>query len=100
MIVMYMHILTAKPTCTLDGITLVFEDREKKKDFEKSKDSDKLEKIIRECFGECPKISCAVYGETIADIVQDEEQNKNADGDIFINLAKQSDEYPENIKLD
>ena len=100
MLMLYMHILTAKPTCTGGGLTLVFEDRETKKDFEKAKDSDKLEMIIKECFGECPKISCAVRGEEIADIVQDEEPNENSDGDIFINLAKQSDAYPENIKLD
>lgn len=100
MIVMYMHILTAKPTCAGGGITLVFDDREKKKDFEKAKDSDKLERIIRECFGECPRLTCDVEGEAIADIVQDETPPEGTDGDIFINLAKQSDEYPENIKLD
>ena len=100
MIVMYMHIINAKPKLTENGIAVVFADKDNKKDFVKAKESDKLEEIIKECFGECPPVSYAAEGEAIGDGVRNAARDEIPGNDIFINLAKQSDEYPENIKLD
>ena len=95
-LVLYFHIADAVPRKNRESLVLVFPSKEKKNDFERSSDKDKLQKIITEIFGMCPEIlltSDANFEEFI------EEGNANND-DLFLSLEKKIDDFPENIKFD
>ncbi len=95
-LVMYFHISDAVPKKNREDLVLMFSSKEKKDDFERSSDNEKLGKIITEIFGFCPKIlstSAANFEEFV------EESDTNND-DLFLSLEKRSDDFPENIKFD
>jgi hypothetical protein len=95
-LVMYFHIADAVPKKNRENLVLVFSSKEKKDDFERSSDKEKLQKIINEIFGFNPEI-LSTTDDNFEEFA--EESNMNND-DLFSSLEKRSDDFPENIKFD
>ena len=95
-LVMYFHISEAVPKKNGDNLVLMFSSKEKKNDFERSSDGEKLEKIIIEIFGFCPKI----LSTSDVNFEEFEEVSDAENDDLFSSLEKRIDDFPENIKFD
>lgn len=95
-LVMYFHISEAVPKKNGDNLVLMFSSKEKKNDFERSSDGEKLEKIIIDIFGFCPKI----LSTSDANFEEFEEVSDAGNDDLFSSLEKRIDDFPENIKFD
>ncbi len=93
---LYLHISEAIPLKSKKGILLQFPDKQLKQDFDTSGEAQTLSKIILSVTGIQADISTVAKGEESYF-----EPRKNASSaDIFSDLAKRCDEFPDNITID
>lgn len=93
---LYLNISQAIPKKSENGIVLVFPDRQSKMDFDGSKQGDLLSSIILSVTGIKPVITTGIEGEE----TYVESKMASDSFDIFSDLAKHSDDFPDNIHFE
>lgn len=93
---LYLNISQAIPKKSENGIVLVFPDRQSKMDFDGSKQGDLLSSIILSVTGIKPVITTGIEGEE----TYVESKIASDSFDIFSDLAKHSDDFPDNIHFE
>lgn len=93
---LYLNISQAIPKKSQNGIVLVFPDRQSKMDFDGSKQGDLLSSIILSVTGIKPVITTGIEGEE----TYVESKMASDSFDIFSDLAKHSDDFPDNIHFE
>ena len=93
---LYLNISQAIPKKSENGIVLVFPDRQSKMDFDGSKQGDLLSSIILSVTGIKTVITTGIEGEE----PYVESKMASDSFDIFSDLAKHSDDFPDNIHFE